>query len=154
MKSRRAATTSVYGFSIFATVRGPIRLRPRTIYRIGTVCFPASCFGFVRRSVALAFTGSADCLESLRTILVGAAFGFRVRSWDCPHSHSPIRLRLRRRPFRGCRPAQRLSDSTSGKRLRPRRCSVPLFLSFISVFLQYSLRSVIGRLFGRKRIGK
>ena len=150
MKSRRAATTSVYGFGIFATVRGPIRLRPRTIYRIGTGCFPASCFGFVRRSVALAFTGSADCLESLRTILVGAAFGFRVRGWDCPHSHSPIRLR----PFRGCRPAQRLSDSTSGKRLRPCRCSVPLFLSFISVFLQYSLRSVIGRLFGRKRIGK
>ena len=32
----------VYWFSIFATVRGPIRLRPRLGYRIWADCFPAS----------------------------------------------------------------------------------------------------------------
>ena len=37
----RAATWTLYRFSILAIFRGPIRLHPKTVCRIWTNCFPA-----------------------------------------------------------------------------------------------------------------
>ena len=60
-----------------------VRFRPRLGCRIWAACFPAFRFFSVSRSVRLFFVrGGAESVESLWTILVRAAFGFRVRGLD------------------------------------------------------------------------
>ena len=64
----------VYAFSNFATFRGPIRLRPRTVYRYWPGC------SVVIRSARRGERGK------LVDNLFCVAFGFRALGMDCPHS--------------------------------------------------------------------
>ena len=138
----------VYGFSIFATVRGPIRLRPRLGYRIWADCFPASrflvsedlrlfgvrwCEGSPengRQSLFVLFAGSRfRAFGALRSELphqpCGAFFKFLGRG----HVDVPTGLASPRRSFRSrsqffgyvCRYESRLrtGEFSSGSRIVP-----------------------------------
>ena len=94
----RSRQNTVYEFGIFETLRGPIRLRPGTVYRIWSVYFFAAVcvLVFSGRLSALRSLGAQRawkvCEQSLWALFFDLVFGVWI-------DHASHTLRCRRRSW-------------------------------------------------------
>ena len=93
----------MYGFSIFATVRGPIRLDPRTVYWIWSVCFPVvRILVFSGRSTAWRWLVAQRAWKACGQSLLALFSGFGIGAWIACDLPTLARV-ARPKCFEGCK---------------------------------------------------